>query len=99
MGRWVLELTLCQADAGSKGVAQDVLLAVVEGEGAGHAQPLPGRQAGVRAAGEGDVLVQAVGQGVVGRPRDQGVLAVSRGCHSCGRVRKTPGTGEKLLQH
>lgn len=37
VGRWVLELTLCQADMGSEGIAQDVLLAIIEGEGAGHA--------------------------------------------------------------
>lgn len=97
---WVLELTRCQADASGQGVAQDVFLAVVEGEGTCHAQPLPGGQAGVRAAGEGDVLAQAVGQGLVGGPRRQDVIPLSGGCHGCRMVRKfpPPGMGEKRLQ-
>lgn len=85
-----MELTSCRADAGSKCVAQDVLLAVVEGEGTRHVQALPGEQAGVRAAGEGDVLPQAVGQGLVGGARNQDVLPLSRGCRSCWTARETP---------
>lgn len=92
---WVLRLTWCGADAGGQGVAQDMLVAVVEGEGSGHAEPLPGGQARVRAAGEGDVLAQAVGQGLVGRPRGQDVLPLCRGCHDCQTARKkTPDGGE-----
>lgn len=74
---WVLALTLCRANAGGQGVAQDVLVAVEEGEGASHREPLPRRGPGVRAPREGDVLPQAVGQGLVGSARGHHIFPLA----------------------
>lgn len=73
----MLALTSCWADAGGQGVAQDMLVAVEEGKGTCHRELLPRRWPRVRAPREGDVLAQAVGQGLVGCARHHRVFPLA----------------------